>query len=235
MRYALYFTPPRDHPLTRAAATWLGRDAFSGLSLPRVERSGLALGEIAYFTASPRRYGFHATLKAPFQLVEAYDESDLVEAVNAFCRGVTPVTIPRITIGKLGGFFAVVPADPNPMLNEFANRVVAEFDKLRAPLTDKEFERRNPEKLSTVQLRNLQNWGYPYVFDEFRFHMSLTGHIDPADQARVGAALENHFAPVLDDPLHIDHLAVFEESEPGAPFQVHSIHEIKAAGNRRIA
>ena len=132
MRYAIYFTPPRDHPLTRAASSWLGRDAFSGLTLPHAERTGLALGELAYFTAVPRRYGFHGTLKAPFRLSEDFTEDDLVAAAEAFSGQVQPVTIDRVTVARLGGFFAIVPETANPELNDFASQVVAIFDRLNS-------------------------------------------------------------------------------------------------------
>ncbi len=235
MRYALYFTPPRDHPLTRAASSWLGRDAFTGLTLPHAERTGLALGELAYFTAVPRRYGFHATLKAPFRLSDDFGEGDLVAAAEAFCRRVRPVSVARVTVARLGGFFAIVPEIAYPELNEFAGQVVAIFDRFRAPLSEKEFLRRDPERLSTSQLRNLQNWGYPYVFDDFRFHMTLTGHVEPADRPRLQAALDRHFHDALAEPLDVDQLAIFVEREAGAPFEVHSIYPIAVAGRRRIA
>ncbi|QKV17427.1 DUF1045 domain-containing protein [Oricola thermophila] len=235
MRYAIYFTPPRDHELARAASTWLGRDAFSGLSLPHVEGTGLALGEIAYFTAVPRRYGFHATLKAPFRLADGVSEDELLSMAERFSRESDPVIVPRATISRLGGFFAVVPEQPNTALNDFAARVVAFFDKMRAPLTEAEFQRRNPEMLTRSQLRNLQNWGYPYVFDDFRFHMTLTGHVDPADRPRIRSALERHFNAVLEGPLAVDHLAVFVEREPGAPFEVHSLFPIASGKRRRSA
>lgn len=235
MRYAIYFTPPRDHPLTRAASAWLGRDAFSGLSLPHPERTGLALGEVAYFTAVPRRYGFHGTLKAPFRLADHVEEKEFLDMVENVCGDLHPVEIPKAVVSLLGGFFAIVPEARNDALNDLADRVVAIFDKLRAPLTEKEFERRNPDRLTTSQLRNLQNWGYPYVFDEFRFHMTLTGHVEPADRRRVEAALARQFGEILAAPLILDHLAVFVEREQGAPFEVHSLFPVRPAGRRRFA
>jgi putative phosphonate metabolism protein len=235
MRYAIYFTPPRDHPLTQAASCWLGRDAFTGLTLPHTEVSGLALGELANFTASPRRYGFHATLKAPFGLAEGMTEAELMRMAEEFTASVEPVTIPKTEIARLGGFFAIVPAVANSELNDLAACVVAVFDKARAPLTGKEFERREADRLSTSQLRNLQNWGYPYVFDDFRFHMTLTGHVEPADRPRLQAALETHFNPLLEEPLVIDQLALFVERETGAPFEVHSLFEIGAGSRPQTA
>ncbi|WP_421858420.1 DUF1045 domain-containing protein [Oricola sp.] len=235
MRYAIYFTPPRDNPLTRRASAWLGRDAFSGLALPHAEQANLALGELAYFTALPRRYGFHATLKAPFRLPDGVSENALLQLAERFSREASMVTIPRICVTRIGAFFALTAADPNPALNAFAARVVAVFEKMRAPLTEREFERRDPDKLTTAQLRNLQNWGYPYVFDEFRFHMTLTGPVDQADRPRVDAALQQSFGEFFDEPLEIDHIAVFVERETGAPFEVHSLFPLSSARDRRIA
>jgi putative phosphonate metabolism protein len=235
MRYAIYFTPPRDHPLTRTASAWLGRDAFTGLALPHTENTGLALGELAYFTALPRRYGFHATLKAPFRLADGFSEPDLLRMAERLAGEVPTIRIPEVTISRLGAFFAITPAQPNADLNAFAGRVVAVFDKLRAPLSDREFQRRDPDRLTTPQLRNLQNWGYPYVFDEFRFHMTLTGPIDPADRPRVENALVRNFADFLGEPLEIDHIAVSVEGEEGAPFEVHSLFPLAEIRNRRIA
>src|SRR5690606_24575986 len=77
MRYAIYFTPERDHPLTRKAAQWLGRDAFGGETLPPSSAAPLSAAEVAFQTAAARRYGFHATLKAPFRLAEGTSESEL--------------------------------------------------------------------------------------------------------------------------------------------------------------
>ena len=146
MRYAIYFTPPRDHPLTQAASGWLGRDAFTDLTLPHAEVSGLALGELACITAAPRRYGFHGTLKAPFYFAEGVSETELMRMAEKFTASVEPVTIPKTEIARLGGFFAVVPAVVNSGLNDLAARVVAVFDKARAPLTGKEFERRGHDR-----------------------------------------------------------------------------------------
>lgn len=235
MRYAIYFTPPRDDDLTVAAAQWLGRDAFSGLAIPATGVGALGAGAQAYYTAAPRRYGFHATIKAPFRLADHTREKDLVDALAGFCAGVTPVKIAALRIASLGGFFALVPTSENGPLNDLANRVVASFDKYRAPLTDAELELRRPERLSRVQLRNLYNWGYPYVFDAFEFHMSLTGRIEEHERERVASALVRHFGVLPERGTWIDRLALFAEAETGAPFQVHSVYKFEAARQRAMA
>jgi putative phosphonate metabolism protein len=235
MRYAIYYTPPEDDPLTRLAQTWLGRNAFTGETLaPRLVGT-LPAAEIAYQTAAARRYGFHATLKAPFQLAEGEDERELTAALAAFCGQMKPFCGPRLVLRRLDGFLALVPEEPSARLDELARDVVVAFERFRAPLTETELARRNPDALSPRQLKNLHQWGYPYVFEEFRFHMTLTGRVADADAPRIMRAIEEHFGPVLEEPLEVGSLALFVEPEPGAPFAVHSFHEFGRLPERKSA
>lgn len=235
MRYAVYFTPARDAPLGRIAAEWLGRDAYGGTVRPQGAVDGLSAAEIAFHTASARRYGFHATLKAPFRLAADQSEEQLLSALDAFCEAREPVFIPRMTLARMSGFFALVPGEPVPALDALASDVVKSFEPFRAPLTEAELARRNPEALSPGQLRNLHGWGYPYVFDEFRFHMTLSGRVTPTDSPRVSRAIEHTFGAFLDAPLSIDTLALFVEPEAGAPFLVHTARTIGPTHQRKSA
>ena len=235
MRYAIYYTPPEDDPLTRIASTWLGRNAFTGETFAPQAHGPLPAAEIAYQTAAARRYGFHATLKAPFQLADGQDERELTAALSTFCGQMRPFTGPRLAIRRLDGFLALVPEQPSARLDDLARDVVVAFERFRAPLSDAELARRNPEALSPAQLKNLHQWGYPYVFEEFRFHMTLTGRLGDADAPRVLRAVEERFGPVLDEPLEVGSLALFVEPEPGAPFAVHSFHEFGRLHERKSA
>lgn len=235
MRYAVYFTPPKEDPLTRLAAAWLGRDAFTGATPTPPTVSSLSPAEIAFHSAAARRYGFHATLKAPFLLAERESEASLLEAAARFAAATEPFAIPRLAIGQIDGFFALVPATPVAELNRLANDVVRMFDRFRAPLSETDIERRNPDALSAEQFQNLHRWGYPYVFDSFRFHMTLTGRVGGHEAERVGTALAEVFETTLTAPVLVDGIALFVEPEPGAPFTVRSYcrfgqqHERKSA------
>ena len=235
MRYAIYFAPPLNDPLTRVATNWLGRNAFTDETVEAPAITGLNDAEIAFHTAAPRRYGFHATMKAPFQLAANVSEAELVAALTAFSATVRSFEIPQLTIERLGSFFALVPAEPAADLNDLAGRCVREFDRFRAPLSEAEIERRAPQNLTPAQLANLQRWGYPYVFDEFRFHMTLTGPVGASDAARVEQALHAFFDPVLSEPVEVRNIALFTEAESGAPFQVHSLFPLTAGEQRRSA
>ncbi|GAB1582335.1 DUF1045 domain-containing protein [Phyllobacterium phragmitis] len=226
MRYAIYFTPPAGDPLTKVAANWLGRNAFSGETVKPPAIRSFEAEEVARLTVEPRRYGFHATLKAPFRLAENLTERDLLSALMHFASSTSAVTIPRLQVAALGHFFALVPEEPVLELDQLANDVVVAFDRFRAPASDAERAKRRPETLSISQLRNLDQWGYPYVFDDFRFHMTLTGRVEEKDRLRVARMLDAFFEPVLSEPVEIANLALFVEAEPGAPFEVHSLHPL---------
>lgn len=235
MRYAIYFTPRQDEPLARIAANWLGRDPFGTATRPVEAVGELSSAEVAFHTASARRYGFHATLKAPFRLASNETEAALRAALDDFALATPVVTIPRLVVSQIDGFFALVPEGPLPALNRFADDVVRDFDRFRAPLTEAEIERRSPDSLKPDEFRNLCQWGYPYVFETFRFHMTLSGRASLQESPRLRAAIDSLFAQVLQRPVPVDALTLFVETEPGAPFMVLSHHALGRRPARRTA
>lgn len=218
MRYAVYFSPAENHPLTKAAARWLGRDAFTNEAFPTPDVKGLETADVHALTADPRRYAFHATLKAPFELAEGRSETELVEAFDRFVAQTPAFDIPNAVIGQLGRFFAIVPDRVYPDLQQFAARIVEDFEPFRAPLSEADIARRNPEKLSETQRANLHRWGYHHVMDDFRFHMTLTGQVPPEKAPAMRAELDRRFAGFVDRPLAVDGLALFAEPARGEPF-----------------
>lgn len=235
MRYAIHFTPSPNDPLTHVAAAWLGRDVYSGQTVEPPAVSSLGMQEISYHTALPRRYGFHGTIKAPFRLMSDVSEAALLRGLMHFAGSHQPFSLPPLEIAKLGNVYGLVPSWPCEMLNFLAASVVQEFDHYRAPLSDADIDRADPDRLSATQLTNLHRWGHPYVMDEFRFQMTLTGGVAPADCARVERAVRSVFAPALERQIEFSNLALFVEDEPGAPFRVHSLHPMGRVSARKSA
>lgn len=235
MRYAIYFAPEAASSFEALAASWLGRDAATGKPVEHPDLDGLGASELATITGPARRYGFHATLKAPFRLAEGVSEADLITAMSGFADQAEAFHIPSLEVGCLQGFLAIVPGSPAPKLNAFANAVVEAFEPLRAPLSEREIERRNPDSLSSNELRNLMRWGYPYVFDQFRFHMTLTTRLPESQLNRIRRAATGHFAPALTDPVAVRELALFVEPEPGAPFVIRSRTPLALGQHRKTA
>jgi hypothetical protein len=195
VRYAIYLTPPEDSPLERAAAAWLGRSAFGGPAMPPVAPAEAD-------PATPARYGFHATLKAPFRLADGRTEADLLDAFGRFAGERAPLAVPLV-VSRLSRFVALTAADHGPV-QAACDAAVAAFEPFRAPLTAAERERRRPERLDEEERALLDRWGYPYVFGRFLFHMTLSGPVEEAALPVVEAATRAAFEPLLAvaQPLH---------------------------------
>ncbi|MBD9373764.1 DUF1045 domain-containing protein [Rhizobium sp. ARZ01] len=235
MRYALYFTPAASDSLALAAARWLGRNAFNGAALEQPGITEFPEDVLATLTADPRRYGFHATLKAPFALAEGCTEAEFVAELARFAGEMDAFDIPEVVVGRLGSFFALVPGSDCEPLQTFAGEVVRRFDRFRAPLSSADIARRKRDELSSEERQNLVQWGYPYVFDTFRFHMTLTGRVPAEHVSTMEQALIRHFADFHGRPLSINGLALFREPSRGAAFTVHSLFPLGGTANRKIA
>jgi putative phosphonate metabolism protein len=222
LRAAIYFTPPAGAALTRAAALWLGRDAFVGDATREPD------ADLDPIVAEPARYGFHATMRAPFRIAEGFDLADVDERLARFAASRQVVKLPEMALRQLGPFFALVPAVPSEGLATLEGDVLEAFDALRAPLTEAEIARRRPDRLSDRQRAQLDRWGYPHVLEDFRFHMTLTGPVEAAQTVDVAAMLQERFGAFDGAPLAVDSLAVFIEPSPGGAFRVHSLHPFGA-------
>jgi putative phosphonate metabolism protein len=217
-RYAIYFVPAPDTPLYQAGAALLGYDVYSGKRLPFP--GGLTLGPDDWFalTSEPRTYGFHATLKAPFRLAPGRSAEELAAQLAAFAGAARePVAIVP-AVRTIGSFAALVPGEPSPALDRLAAGCVRAFDGFRAPLGEDERRKRLAAPLTDRHRENLERWGYPYVFDDFRFHMTLTGRIAPACQEAVLACLRRSLGAIEGRPLAVDRVALLCQPDRNTPF-----------------
>jgi putative phosphonate metabolism protein len=220
MRYALFFAPPPTSLLWKKGCQWLGRDAVSGaLELQPLFR-GLDAETIREVTRTPARYGFHATMVAPFRLKDDLQESQLLDALSEFTADKPPLTIPPLTVSQLDHFFCLRPIRHCVPLQGLASLCTRAFDRFRAPLNPSELARRKAAPLNGQEKKNLEWWGYPYVFEQFRFHFTLTARIAEGKcKDRIHVVLLETFEPLLNDPLVIDALCLFVEPAPGQPLR----------------
>ena len=229
-RYAVYYTPASTSALCERAAAWLGRDAFTGEVVARPEFPTLADVDLDALTAEPRDYGFHATLKAPFELAVGMDEDRLLAFTERFAAARTPFEA-EIAPARMGRFLAFRLAEAIAEMDFLHHAAVRQFDVFRAPLSEFDLARRRQTPLTADQDARLVQWGYPYVFEEFRFHMSLTGSVADATVAdRVLAALKVYFAD-LSGSHCFDGVAVFKQESRAAPFRVLDRYGFSAVAN----
>ncbi len=225
LRYAVFYAPPEGSELARIGARWLGYDAARGEAVAAPDPEGLPAPR-ARLTRNARRYGFHATLKPPFRLAEGIGPDVLCAAVGALAQRMGPVRAPGLAVDGGLGFLALRPA-PNAEgvrseqgLNALAAACVTELDLLRAPLTAAETHRRRRAGLDMVEDAHLRNWGYPWVLDRFRFHITLSGALASTEIAQARPVLEALFAPALTPDFTLGEISVFGDPGDGAPFRL---------------
>ncbi|HVI88694.1 MAG TPA: DUF1045 domain-containing protein [Dongiaceae bacterium] len=218
-RLALYWAPPPDSALARIGATWLGRDATGAAVSNRPIPAGFDSARLDQLTAAPRQYALHATLKPPFVLAAGTEEEELTAAIRAAARELAPVTLPALELRLLDGFLALTPSAPCPALDDLAGQCVAAFDRFRRPAPAAELAKRRAAGLTSRQDGNLQRWGYPYVFEDFRFHVTLSERLGAAEAARLQPALAELFAPVIGQPVDVSDITLFAQDGADRPFQ----------------
>lgn len=220
-RYAIYYLPPPDSALGRFGRSWFGRDVEAGRDMPAIPLPGFDKAAHATLIDAPRRYGLHATLKAPFRLARGRTVQDLETAAETFAAQTAPVAGISLNISSIGPFLALVPDGGADGLQELANECVSSFDTLREPLRAADRARRRPETLNARQRDYLDRWGYPYVLEEFRFHITLTGPLPGPLREHVQQALSPRVEPIIRNPIAIDAISIAVQPEPEAPFRLH--------------
>jgi phosphonate metabolism protein PhnN/1,5-bisphosphokinase (PRPP-forming) len=222
-RYALCFAPPVESPLWLAGSTWLGRDAARDEPAEQPVVDNILADTLHAITAMPRRYGFHATLKAPFHLSESTCPQELLEHVDAFAGDQHSFPMPQLVVSQLDQFLALVPALPAGRVNAMAKACVAEFDRHRKPLDEAELARRRRQRLTPREDEMLVRWGYPHVLDCFRFHFTLTDSLCGTHDRfidGVRGAAERMFSMPASQAAAFDAISVFEETAPGGDFRL---------------
>jgi putative phosphonate metabolism protein len=218
VRYALYFNPEPGSALDRLGASVLGYDSSSGEAVPQPALPGIDPAQQEQLTAQPRHYGFHATLKAPFRLRAGFRPAALLAALRDFAGRQPPVRVGPVALAELGSFLALTPVGDTRQLDLFAAEIVAVFDEFRAALSAQERARRSAGCLSQRQETLLERWGYPFVFNEFRFHMTLTGSLPEEARAAWAAALREHCADL--EPVTVDAISLLRQDHPASRFRV---------------
>ncbi|QCP54981.1 DUF1045 domain-containing protein [Trinickia violacea] len=216
-RFAIYYAPPRESGWWQAGCAWLGRDPETGTihAPPRLAALDREIGDV---TVAPRRYGWHGTLIAPFRLADGVASGDVLDATLAWARRQTPFS-PPVEAALLSRFVALRPAaaSGDDALRALAADALRTLDTLRARPPAADIERRLAAPLTERQRELLLEWGYPYVLDEFRFHMTLSDSLSDDDEC--DALIRHwHAEAARLGPLPVDGVALFVEPSPGAPF-----------------
>lgn len=208
-RFAIYYAPQADSDFWKAGASWLGWNAETG---QRVAHPDLGI-DLAELTQRPRKYGLHGTLTPPMRL--CCEPATFVDALEVLAQSLAPVDLGDLRVKPIDGFLAIVPDVQPKALGDTAAQIVRALDPFRAPLSDHDLARRRASGLTTRQDALMQLWGYPYVMEEFRFHVTLTGRLDTTAMPQVLQAAMAWFGPALEERHQLDALCLFGEAEDG--------------------
>lgn len=197
MRYAIYFTADPATRLWTVAHEWLESN-----------------------TTVARAYGVHATLKPPFFLVAGRSEEQLVAELQRVADTHATIGHVALRLDWFDNFLALVPTGSHPHLIALVEDIMRDFDYFRAPASADETARRRLELLSARQLRYLAEWGYPYVFDDFRFHLTLTDRVEAHDRPDVEQRLAHLLGALPATGLAIDTVSLCRQPAVGERFEV---------------
>jgi putative phosphonate metabolism protein len=228
-RYAIYFTPALKSAFCAFGSRVLGYDAAKGRRVPHYQSIMDEVPDWHLLTQDPAQYGFHATLKAPFELHPSRTEADLISEIERAAVELVAVDLGALIVGKISNFIAFLPRQVPTRLFELADVLVKQFDCFRAPMSGTDRARRRPNRLTDRQRVYLDQWGYPFVLDEFRFHMTLSGPIEPQRIDFVRDILERLFKAEVadwDESVTIDAISVFKQPRRGASFFILSRHKL---------
>jgi hypothetical protein len=205
----VYYAPEPVDALWRRGCAWLGQDCETSFLLTQPDVPGIAAA-----TSGPRRYGFHATLKPPMQLRNGF--AAFLADVEGLALRLKSFAMPRLRVADDFGFLAILPAEQCAALDETAAACVTELDSHRLPEDAATMAKRAAGR-NTAQLGYLQRYGYPYVLDEWRFHMTLSNN---GAGASLLAPAHAYFAETLETPRMFSALSVYVEPVKGAAFQL---------------
>ncbi|SPJ24176.1 DUF1045 domain-containing protein [Palleronia abyssalis] len=219
-RFAIYYVPP-EGPLAAFGRTWLGWDVARGCEVPQPD-----LPALRDITMTPRKYGFHGTLKPPFRLAAGRTVADLKAAASTLAGSLEPAACTGLDLTAIGRFLALTPRGEAGPLRRLAEACVRDLDPFRASPDPADLARRRNAGLTERQEVLLTRWGYPYVMEEFRFHLTLSGQL-PEDTISAWKELAGRHLPKLPDPFVVDQIALCGEREDGR-FEL--IHRYTLAG-----
>jgi putative phosphonate metabolism protein len=226
-RYAVYYAPRRTEALWKFGTSILGRDCENNTPVAPPATLLKHFPDWTERVASAARYGFHATLKAPFKLAPGHTEQSVQEALEQLTARRAPFMIDTWAVEPMGRCVALKPKSNSAALNALEADIVTNLDTFRAPLADNDRARRRPETLSERQRNNLEIWGYPFVLDDFDCHMTLTGPLNPEEQQNATTLIDAIYQS-YDEPVVVSDLCLFVERQPGLPFVLLNRYAMKS-------
>jgi hypothetical protein len=223
MRYAIYFCPASDTALGRLGHDWLAASPHAP------ELPGISTERRNALLVKARRYGWHATIRAPFTPAVDVAYDDVRRAVVSVAHACASFELP-LHIHRLAGFLALRPCVDGAAPKQLATTCLKALLPLCAPLSKEMLDRRSVG-LDADEVRLLQGYGYPYVLDRYRFHLTLSAPAIESEENVMREWLEPRVAEL--PPTRVDALSICREATPGGAFELVERIPLRAPGMER--
>ncbi len=218
IRYAIFYLPKQSSELWKRASQWLEYDSYLGeIITSRVKPKHLSI-----YIQRAAKYGFHGTLKAPFRLHQGKTEEELLLHMDTVAKQLSPISTDGFEILQIGKYLALTLSDEaggiHNKVTELANHCVEIFDVYRKPMAEDDRQQRLTG-LNARQIQLLDQWGYPYVQEQYQFHMTLADSIPENMISEVSKFAYEYLGDSIKKPINIDAISVLKQVN-GKPFEV---------------
>ena len=221
-RVAIYFLPKKNSSLENFGKNLLGRDINKKkkISLTRrqkyfINRGFTFFDELKDYCEQPAKYGFHATLKAPFRLKRNVKTKNFYDVISHIAAQHSRFKIKGLKIVYSKKFTFITSRKPNKLLINLENDLVKHLDTFRAELNKTEIKKRIPDSLTFKQNKYLKEWGYPFVFDQFKFHMTLMNQNNNKLSNKQKLELEKLIYKISNNVIEFNEISLLGENKNG--------------------
>ena len=221
-RVAIYFLPKKNSSLENFGKNLLGRDINKKkkISLTRrqkyfINRGFTYFDELKDYCEQPAKYGFHATLKAPFRLKRNVKTKNFYDVISHIAAQHSRFKIKGLKIVYSKKFTFITSRKPNKLLINLESDLVKHLDTFRAELNKTEIKKRIPDSLTFKQNKYLKEWGYPFVLDQFKFHMTLMNQNNNKLSNKQKLELEKLIYKISNNLLEFNEISLLGENKNG--------------------
>ena len=221
-RVAIYFLPKKNSSLENFGKNLLGRDINKKkkISLTRrqkyfINRGFTYFDELKDYCEEPAKYGFHATLKAPFRLKRNVKTKNFYDVISHIAAQHSRFKIKGLKIVYSKKFTLITSRKPNKLLINLENDLVKHLDTFRAELNKTDIKKRIPDSLTIKQNKYLKEWGYPFVFDQFKFHMTLMNQNNNKLSNKQKLELEKLIYKISNNVIEFNEISLLGENKNG--------------------
>ena len=229
-KYALYWVPKRDDALARFGASWTGWCAEQGEPRARDTLRSFSF-DIPAITRQLRGHGLHAVFKAPFRLGQGRSRFSLEHILAQVVENCVSFPLPRLRLAVVDGSVALVPDQNCTALGDLVARIGAAMAPLEVAGPTNGFAEA-PAMTPAAAPRGISACNSETVIQlpivaARRFQMPLTDQLDAAMAFNVKEALEPVLEQILDQPRHLQDVALMGDPGEGRPLRVLQRYELR--------